>query len=42
MKKPDFLHSKNIGVGVVKNGRDQFGLRTLKLSAFQEGINGTN
>ena len=31
---------KNIGVGVVKNGCDHSGLRTLKLVVSQEGING--
>ena len=31
---------ENIGVGMVKNGCDHFGLRTLKLALSQEGING--
>ena len=31
--------SKNIGVGMVKNGYDYSGLRTLKLAVSQKGIN---
>ena len=31
--------SKNIGVGLVKNGCGHSGLRTLKLAVSQEGIN---
>ena len=33
---------KNIGVGMVKNGGDHSGLRTLKLAVSQEGIIGIN
>ena len=33
---------KNVGVGMVKNGCDCSGLMALKLTVFQEGINGVN
>ena len=33
---------KNIGVSMVKNGRDRSGLRTLKLALSQIGINVIN
>ena len=31
---------KKIGVGMVKNGCDNSGLKTLKLTVSQKGING--
>ena len=34
--------SKNVGVGVVKNGYDHSGLKTLKLAVSQKGINWIN
>ena len=33
---------KNIGVGMVRNGCGHSGLRTLKLAASQERMNGIN
>ena len=34
--------SKNIGVGMAKNGCGHSGLRTLKLAVYQEGFNWMN